>query len=434
MRWIIVLVVASLAAAACSSPTVVDTAPDAVWEIETGGFAAAPMADARSSIVVTDNAIVVNTFFRRNRTEYSAYDRTDRSQQWSRSLDVGGRAEIAIVNDDVVVAHAAEHRIVVLDAETGATLWGLDVDVLEGAAFTAAGLLVLEKGFGFPEAIVRTLEPRTGETVWEKVPPGGALEEAHLVTADLILAKTQRRLTALDVVDGAERWALEFADQPTQDDYAGGIGLRGDVGFVADPDGEILAFELATGVERWRVNIGKPVDSGPQTLVGVSETRVVTYDSTGLHAREIGDGSLAWQIPATDECWYLQALVSGDSIYATASEQIESIDPATGVQRWVAPLGPVRFSETITVGEHLVVVGSDAFVAVYSTDDGRMLLRVAPEFGVTIPVIADGELILSTEERIFAYDLDGIRSGDYRPTTTQARAPTPCGVAQSGSD
>jgi hypothetical protein len=93
VRWIILIVAASLAAAACSSPNVVEAVPEPAWEIDTG-FAASPVAGARRSVAVTDSAIVVNTFFRRNRNEFASYDRTGRIQQWSNDLQAGLQGEI----------------------------------------------------------------------------------------------------------------------------------------------------------------------------------------------------------------------------------------------------------------------------------------------------------------------------------------------------
>ena len=86
------------------------------------------------------------------------------------------------------------------------------------------------------------------------------------------------RLTALDVVTGAERWRYS---SPTPI-VAGVTATAGGIVFAADLSGNVLAFDAATGAELYRYNTGQPVGGG---IISYSVNgRQYVAVASGLHA------------------------------------------------------------------------------------------------------------------------------------------------------
>ncbi len=104
---------------------------------------------------------------------------------------------------------------------------------------------------------------------------------------------------------------------------------------------------------QWNHTIGAPGQLG----IAASAQRVfVTDDETGVEARAVGDGALAWQQSLPSD---LPVAVAADQVYVASARQIHALDEATGRVRGARPLPGPALS--------LVAQGSGALTAAGST-------------------------------------------------------------------
>jgi outer membrane protein assembly factor BamB len=200
------------------------------------------------------------------------------------------------------------HEVVALEAGTGAERWRARTG--EGGS-TTAGSLVLLAG---DEVVagdynVVAFDRRDGALRWRFTPTDGYGAGIYLGAAagDLVLAGSPAgRVYAIDRRTGTARWSHLVIDdgkttifQPVTD---GEIVVAGYTTFTAPNTGGMVALDIATGRERWRVAFPRPADptldsgwaGGPlltdEAVIGVSAEGVVF----GFDRR---DGTVRWTLP-----------------------------------------------------------------------------------------------------------------------------------------
>ena len=243
-----------------------------------------------------------------------------------RADDVAWRAEVPVTNDDfpwwgpqavvrggyVLIGDGNADRLnrfaIALRVSDGAAAKWLP----QGSAAAVYGeVAVVESG---DTRIAYDLA--TGEEIWRR--SGGHL----LFTNDGVIAEaTGRRLALLSPRTGEELWSV-----PSRDDWMGLTrwgddivlyqGAPGIVSSEAGPLGVVAAFDLATGRERWRRDLGATV-----TDVMRGEGQLVASLYRGV------------PIPGGP----------GDE-FETIESGLVGLDPRTGRTRWDQGLEPDRWS------------------------------------------------------------------------------------------
>jgi outer membrane protein assembly factor BamB len=187
---------------------------------------------------------------------------------------------VAVVWDPVQAG--ASPRFRGIDRLTGEELWVSDVPLSDqsGVMVARSPAVVLGEVLVVPTgATISAIDIGTGAQLWE------APHLAHLAAADGVVVGIEDvngpapSVTALDIASGNRLWTA-----PGRPSYGGILAVGDGVIVVLDPDGTgLVAYELASGNERWRV--AQAVHVEPQlisgtSLVGLWESEVAVMSTT----------------------------------------------------------------------------------------------------------------------------------------------------------
>ncbi len=160
---------------------------------------------------------------------------------------------------------------------------------------------------------VHCLDRLTGKTLWQHAYPcvyadvGYALGPRAAVTlADgrAFALGAMGHLHALDMTSGAVLWAHDLKTEFNADIPIWGISsaplVVGDAVIVqvaGRPDACVLAFDAATGREKWRALDGKASYSAPRLLKQGGRDAVLVWTAFWIAALEPATGAIIWSVP-----------------------------------------------------------------------------------------------------------------------------------------
>jgi outer membrane protein assembly factor BamB len=210
------------------------------------------------------------------------YDAVTGEEVWR----VDGSSQVVGQSESVVVIASSGLRG--LDRVTGSEVWSSDVSfedpsgvmVARGAAAVSDDTIVVPTG-----PSLTALDMATGATLWT------AEQAEHPEAADgsvvgaVVNNGRPVAIRAFDLETGELRW-----EAPGRSSYGDLLAVGdGIVAVLATETSEVIAYELATGEERWRVDamgLGEP-----QMIVG--KTLILLWEAN-LSAVSTVDGSTEW--------------------------------------------------------------------------------------------------------------------------------------------
>jgi outer membrane protein assembly factor BamB len=214
--------------------------------------------------------------------------------------------------------------IVALDAETGAERWYQPVSARFGFEVTSAGVIVgisdsPESGGNAWDFHVALLDLNTGEPIWRsaesyQLPGSTLLTSPQVAGGSVLFVDGQMRLVAIDLATGQERWRVESEQAPPNCVGAqvkpacmpAGPAILGDMVYFDNPvTGQIVAVSLSTGTRKWAVadpldRTAQPFTQGTVSLAAVDQGVLVnTWALSATEGRfglwSAADGSVIWQ-------------------------------------------------------------------------------------------------------------------------------------------
>jgi outer membrane protein assembly factor BamB len=248
----------------------------------------------------------------------------------------------------VVYAGSAQHAVYALDAATGKQVWWRATPTTNnGQLVVADGVLVIADP---DDGGVLGLDAATGKQLWS-VPSGstGAAGVLGLVADGgrvfcgyAAKSDTTGGVTAFSAAAGTLLWTAEFGENL---DINGGLAAAGGTVYAATGNGEVYAFDAASGARRWRVH-GRNLKFGGNASPLVSDG-VCYVCSAGqppvLYALRTGTGHELWQQPLAagdDASWLASAggvLFVGDG-NSQNTGYLAARNAATGARLWQAPV------------------------------------------------------------------------------------------------
>lgn len=230
---------------------------------------------------------------------------------------------------------------------------------------------------------VYALDATEGTEDW-RTETGDVSRTGNARRRDTLLIDTPRRVRALAVEGGDERWAAE-AESQAYDNRAEqvfvqngsvvrGLGLADgselwrrefdfdisritsprqamdETVFVGDTDGRLLALSSLDGGTRWTLSVDS--DEFTPRVERTSEWLFVA--GAGVHAVDTVSGERAWSFTPTVEGSVDVETGAPSTVFARTQRHVWALDPETGEKRWQFAPGR-RFSGVSTAGEFAFV-------------------------------------------------------------------------------
>jgi eukaryotic-like serine/threonine-protein kinase len=255
-----------------------------------------------------------------------------------------------------------------LDAGSGAVLWETDIERGDlpatpiDAVTLSNGTLYVNRG----DATLLALDAATGELKWEfdmQKPSRGA----PFVEGDTVYVSTGfdgGRIFALDAATAEVRWSVEDRENPVT-----GPVLANGLLYVPYTSGDMVAYDPATGDERWRTMAGLRDEEGdmnprpglPMVAEGVLYTSSNGFAGANTVALDAATGEELWSVPTGDFSAGAPLLFEGVLLVGSDTGDLLALDPATGAELWRIAIPDAidndldQASPPLAVGERIYV-------------------------------------------------------------------------------
>jgi outer membrane protein assembly factor BamB len=250
----------------------------------------------------------------------------------------GGAAGILCVELDKAIFDGKEHDLAAI-AKLQSARWQQLLDDYEVQKKK-------DPDFAIPPSDDQLLKP-SPKKVWQKGAGKWHVDAAVNVVGDRVLVPTsyldkekigERALYCLNAATGATIWKADLALNPW-----GGASVGGDtvvvpgssIGYyfneIKGAKGDLTAFDLATGKEKWK----KPVPGGVVGCVAIADGLAVCTATDGkVRAYRLADGDRAWLFDAKMPFFAPPAIAGGAVYAADLMGTVHALDLKTGTPKW----------------------------------------------------------------------------------------------------
>ncbi|MGY6548097.1 MAG: outer membrane protein assembly factor BamB family protein [Roseinatronobacter sp.] len=314
----------------------VSTSGEIVWTRDlTPAFARSPDAASGGGLAIGDGKLFVTSAF----GMLWALDLRTGAEIWSRRFDAGLSGAPTVAGPHVYVV-ANDSTAWAIFAATGQADWQLagapsPSSMMGGAAPAVTGDLVL---FPTPAAELIAARRDTGQIMWRRAVAGTRVGIASAVVTDV----------------------------------TGDPVVQGDVVFVGNQSGRVMALQRSTGTPLWTAN---EAAHGPVWPVGGSV--FLMSDRNRLLRLDAATGALVWATPlplfttarerrrAEIYPHYGPTLAGGRLIVGSSDGVLRSFDPVSGALLGETELRSGAASSPIVAGGTLFVVSRDGRLTAY---------------------------------------------------------------------
>jgi outer membrane assembly lipoprotein YfgL len=316
------------------------------------------------------------------------------AQVGATSGDVSPRA----VGDRIFVAGAAG-SVVALDAETGKTVWRLDLKAPVAAGIGSDGETV---------AVVTQANELVamagGQELWRVRLTSSAFTTPLVAGRRVFVLTADRSLSAFDGQTGARLWSQSRPGEPLVLRQPGSLLAVGDT-LVAGLAGRLVGFNPANGAVRWEAPIANPrgtneverlVDVvGPVSRVGNSVCARAYSSAVGCV--DASRGALIWTKPALGTRG-----LGGDERLVFGSEAdgvVRAWQRASGEAAWSVDRLKYRdLTAPLSLGRVVAVGDGTGLLHLLSREDGTEMTRLSTDGSAIVgtPMIAGPSLVVQT--------------------------------------
>ena len=282
------------------------------------------------------------------------------ASRWVTALDGNVLTSAPIIAGGLVyvattdLANGDAGGVTAMDLATGAIRWTARTDKpIRGGLAAAAGVVITTQIDG----VVLAFDAATGEERWRRAmstgfaPQAGAVFSPPTVAGDAVFLGHQRDVAALAPATGDVLWSDDPVPEAktSQSSAAIAVGQGLAVGVFNRALGGVIAWDAATGEERWRYTGGDAVAINASPVIGDDSVYLVS-GTTDVLALDLA-GNLRWRTRLHAEGFdWGQASVgtpalAGDKlIVPTLYGSLVALDAKSGGERWRynARSGPLR--------------------------------------------------------------------------------------------
>lgn len=241
-----------------------------------------------------------------------------------------------------------------------------------------------------------------------------------VVAGGVAIADGESHLFAFDPTTGKELWTLPHARGPIVSPAIDSTAGQGGVVVYTEGLGTksgVVAADLATRTQRWRVALRAAVTSAPT----IDEGRVYFGGlDQFLYAVDLDTGKVDWKLRAAGAV-YASPAVGGGRVFAVSEDargtgRLYAVDAATGKVAWSsARAGGVGVSAVTLHAGRAFVGFNDASVRAFDIRDGTVLWSKAVRTSFprgSAPAVDGGSVyVADAEGAVYRFDE---RSGDRR--------------------
>ena len=131
--------------------------------------------------------------------------------------------------------------------------------------------------------------------------------------------------------------------------------------YVADQDGEVSCYDAKDGHRIWRVDIDRPISSGPGVGPGLLTFGTLDGNVLGLDKT---NGKLLWVSGVTSEVLSVPAVGDGAVVARSGDGRVFGLDASSGKRRWIydrtPPVLTLRGAADPVIAGGLALVGLDS--------------------------------------------------------------------------
>ncbi|WP_049968947.1 outer membrane protein assembly factor BamB family protein [Haloferax prahovense] len=277
-------------------------------------------------------------------------DASDGDVTWTQPMEAGGTPVVA---DGFVVA-AGRSGIVAFRTSDGVEQWRHEFDtrtarastVIDGTVIVSTQILRQNNR----KADVRAYQVADGTRRWKRSSPKW---QATVAASDDTIFSLSAEfqvgtvLTARDLADGSELWAVEFDDNGIPE----GPVVSGDTVYVAPDDEGVFALDTTSGDQRWHYG------AKTSNIVGIaaSDESAYLYDSGRLRVWDSNSGTERWSVSIGDEQHVSvpSTGVGSETIYLGTGgipADFLALSRSDGSERWRSHFPEVTIADYVTSG------------------------------------------------------------------------------------
>jgi outer membrane protein assembly factor BamB len=201
---------------------------------------------------------------------------------------------------------------------------------------------------GSCNGLFRALDLRTGAVRWEtKLSPDAEQYFFHgnpLVAGDIIVVGADRArgasIHAVDRLTGKALWK-----KPVGRGVMGPISGDSTHAYASTAEGQLTSLQVTSGAAQWTMDLQIPGFEGP----AVSGNRVFAGASDGVHALNAESGREEWRVNLGAPVSTSVAVVQGDLYVGTRDGMIHRIDAGRGTTTASRQLDPMLMPQSVPV-------------------------------------------------------------------------------------
>ncbi len=257
-----------------------------------------------------------------------ALDRDTGALEWSAGLGYHVFADVAILNDTMVLTGNSVGQIVALDVSSGEVIW----DQAPGGLVLGPCVVDSQVVFSTEDGVV-AVYTSSGDQVWKRDFSGQA--SAPSASQDAVFAGFSTGMVRkLDLVSGETLWETDLTSSTSRTVLARPVLLDSTV-LIGTCDSRLLMLDSETGTVIWE----KVFENWLQVPPVVADSIIfVTGDDQRLHLLELDSGNFIDSLDIGGYSGTAPLFIDGTLIFGTASGELFAL-------RGTAPAPPIEEQE-----------------------------------------------------------------------------------------